>query len=36
MTSVGIVTGAGRGMGAACAMRLAHIVDHLVLVDLDA
>jgi len=35
MTTVGIVTGAGRGMGAACATRLADMVDALVLVDLD-
>ncbi len=32
---VGIVTGAGRGMGLACAHRLAQRVDHLLLVDLD-
>ena len=32
---VGIVTGAGRGMGLACARRLAAIVDALLLVDLD-
>jgi len=35
MTKVGIVTGAGRGMGAACAARLADMVDALVLVDQD-
>ncbi len=35
MTSVGIVTGAGRGMGAACAVRLAAMVDVLLLVDMD-
>ncbi len=32
---VGIVTGAGRGMGLACARRLAATVDALLLVDLD-
>ena len=31
--TVGIVTGAARGMGAACAVRLADVVDVLVLVD---
>jgi NAD(P)-dependent dehydrogenase (short-subunit alcohol dehydrogenase family) len=35
VTSVGIVTGAARGMGAACAARLAETVDTLVLVDRD-
>lgn len=35
MTTVGIATGAGRGMGLACAQRLADMVDHLLLVDLD-
>lgn len=35
MTSVGIVTGAGRGMGAACATRLRDAVDVLLLVDRD-
>lgn len=35
MAQVGIVTGAGRGMGAACAARLANMVDALLLVDLD-
>ncbi len=35
MPTVGIVTGAGRGMGAACAVRLAAMVDVLVLVDRD-
>ena len=35
MTTVGIVTGAGRGMGAACAERLACWVDVLVLADRD-
>jgi len=35
MTNVGIVTGAGRGMGAASAARLADMVDVLVLVDRD-
>lgn len=35
MTTVGIVTGAGRGMGASCAVRLADMVDVLLLVDRD-
>ncbi|HET6951587.1 MAG TPA: hypothetical protein VFI47_14490 [Acidimicrobiales bacterium] len=35
MTTGGIVTGAGRGMGAASAVRLADMVDALRLVDLD-
>ncbi|MDT0321928.1 SDR family oxidoreductase [Streptomyces millisiae] len=35
MTTVGIVTGAGRGMGEACARRLADQVDVLLLVDRD-
>ncbi len=35
MTTVGIVTGAGRGMGLACARRLVATVDALLLVDLD-
>ena len=35
MATVGIVTGAGRGMGLACARRLAAMVDVLLLVDLD-
>ncbi|MDT3440798.1 SDR family oxidoreductase [Pseudofrankia sp. BMG5.37] len=35
MTTVGIATGAGRGMGLACARRLADTVDALVLVDRD-
>lgn len=35
MTTVGIVTGAGRGMGRACADRLTEAVDHLLVVDLD-
>jgi NAD(P)-dependent dehydrogenase (short-subunit alcohol dehydrogenase family) len=35
MTTVGIATGAGRGMGLACAHRLGDIVDALLLVDLD-
>lgn len=35
MTTVGIVTGAGRGMGLACARQLAAMVDALLLVDLD-
>ena len=33
--SIGMVTGAGRGMGRACAERLAHDVDVLALVDRD-
>ncbi len=33
--TVGIVTGAGRGMGAACAERVSAMVDVLVLVDRD-
>ncbi|WP_067680408.1 SDR family oxidoreductase [Nocardia miyunensis] len=36
MSSVGIVTGAGRGMGYACAQRVAGMVDALLLVDRDA
>jgi NAD(P)-dependent dehydrogenase (short-subunit alcohol dehydrogenase family) len=35
MTKVGIATGAGRGMGLACAKRLAGMVDTVLLVDLD-
>lgn len=35
MTSVGIVTGAGRGMGLECARKLTHQVDRLILVDVD-
>jgi NAD(P)-dependent dehydrogenase (short-subunit alcohol dehydrogenase family) len=35
MTTVGIATGAGRGMGASCAVRLADTVDVLLLVDRD-
>jgi NAD(P)-dependent dehydrogenase (short-subunit alcohol dehydrogenase family) len=35
MTTVGIVTGAGRGMGAACAARLVDMVDVMLLVDWD-
>jgi NAD(P)-dependent dehydrogenase (short-subunit alcohol dehydrogenase family) len=35
MTTVGIATGAGRGMGLACAERLVGMVDTLLLVDLD-
>ncbi|WP_406444676.1 SDR family oxidoreductase [Streptomyces sp. NBC_00631] len=35
MTSVGIVTGAGRGMGLECARRMVGTVDRLLLVDLD-
>ena len=33
--TVGIVTGAGRGMGAACAARMKPLVDAMVLVDRD-
>ncbi len=36
MATVGIATGAGRGMGRACAVELSHLVDALLLVDLDA
>src|SRR5262249_20740700 len=36
MTSVGIATGAGRGMGAACAARMSDLVDVMLLVDRDA
>jgi NAD(P)-dependent dehydrogenase (short-subunit alcohol dehydrogenase family) len=36
MPTVGIVTGAGRGMGAACVARLASSVDVMLLVDRDA
>ncbi len=35
MTTVGIATGAGRGMGLACARRLTGMVDTLLLVDRD-
>lgn len=35
MTTVGIATGAGSGMGRACGERLAEMVDLLVLVDID-
>lgn len=35
MTTVGIATGAGRGMGLACAERLTGMVDTLLLVDRD-
>jgi NAD(P)-dependent dehydrogenase (short-subunit alcohol dehydrogenase family) len=35
MTTVGIATGAGRGVGLACAQRLADTVDALLLVDVD-
>ncbi|CAI7974832.1 SDR family oxidoreductase [Frankia sp. Hr75.2] len=35
MPTIGIATGAGRGMGTACAARLADIVDVLLLVDKD-
>ncbi|MBF4479907.1 NAD(P)-dependent dehydrogenase, short-chain alcohol dehydrogenase family [Rhodococcus rhodochrous J3] len=36
MTTVGIATGAGRGMGYACAQRMIGTVDTVLLVDLDA
>lgn len=36
MTTVGIVTGAGRGMGLACARQLVGQVDRLLMVDRDA
>jgi NAD(P)-dependent dehydrogenase (short-subunit alcohol dehydrogenase family) len=36
VTSVGIVTGAGRGMGLACAGRMVDLVDRLLLVDVNA
>jgi NAD(P)-dependent dehydrogenase (short-subunit alcohol dehydrogenase family) len=36
VTTVGIVTGAGRGMGAACATHLVGDVDVLILADRDA
>ncbi len=36
MTRVGVVTGAVRGIGAACALRMVDTVDVLVLVDLDS
>jgi NAD(P)-dependent dehydrogenase (short-subunit alcohol dehydrogenase family) len=35
VTTVGVATGAGRGMGLACAEQLVDRVDHLLLVDLD-
>jgi NAD(P)-dependent dehydrogenase (short-subunit alcohol dehydrogenase family) len=35
VTTVGIATGAGRGMGLACAERMVGMVDTLLLVDLD-
>ena len=35
MTTVGVVTGAGRGMGLECARRMATMVGTLLLVDLD-
>lgn len=35
MTTVGIATGAGRGMGYACAARMVGTVDTLLLIDLD-
>ncbi len=35
MTAVGIATGAGRGMGLACAARVADMVDVVFMVDLD-
>jgi hypothetical protein len=36
VTTVGIATGVGRGMGKACAVVLGDVVDALLLVDLDA
>jgi hypothetical protein len=36
LATVGIATGAGRGMGKACAAALSDMVDALLLVDLDA
>ena len=36
MTTVGLVTGAASGMGRACAERIGHLVDIVVLVDRDA
>ncbi len=36
MTTVAIVTGAGRGMGLACAHELARHADHVIMVDRDA
>jgi NAD(P)-dependent dehydrogenase (short-subunit alcohol dehydrogenase family) len=36
VTTVGIATGAGRGMGLSCAERMVAMVDRLLLVDLDA
>ncbi|MEU1520011.1 SDR family oxidoreductase [Streptomyces sp. NPDC005811] len=36
MTTVGVVTGGGRGMGLACARRLTGRVDRLLVVDRDA
>ena len=35
MTRVGVVTGAGRGMGATCAARMIDMVDALLLIDRD-
>jgi NADP-dependent 3-hydroxy acid dehydrogenase YdfG len=35
MTTVGVATGAGSGMGLACARRMADIVDVVVLADRD-
>jgi NAD(P)-dependent dehydrogenase (short-subunit alcohol dehydrogenase family) len=35
MTTVGIATGAGRGMGLECARLLPRLVDHVILVDKD-
>ena len=35
MTTVGIATGAGRGMGLACARRMTEMVDVLIVVDRD-
>ena len=35
MTTVGIATGAGRGMGLECARLLPGLVGHVILVDKD-
>lgn len=35
MSTVGVVTGAGRGMGRACGTQVADMVDRLLLVDVD-